>query len=76
MNLDIRILADTGELSRAAAVIFLVAGEEKASALKSVLEGDPGQQTPPAGRIRPERGALTWLVDHPAARLLSQTDPE
>ena len=71
-----RITLTLPVLNSAASIIFLVAGEEKAAALKSVLEGNAGQPIPPAGRIRPERGTLTWLLDRPAARLISQTDPE
>lgn len=55
-------------------VIFLVAGQEKAEALREVLEGSPQPERLPAQAIRPDSGHLLWLVDAGAASLLSQ-DP-
>jgi 6-phosphogluconolactonase len=54
-------------LNRAAAVIFLVQGEEKAEAVRAVLEGDPDPDRYPAQVVRPENGDLLWLVDDAAA---------
>lgn len=51
-------------------VIFLVAGAEKAEALKATLEGNPAEPTP-ARRIRPTTGRVVWMVDDAAASLLS-----
>ena len=51
-------------------VMFLVAGAEKAEALKATLEGDPAEPTP-ARRIRPTTGRDVWKVDQAAASLLS-----
>ncbi len=59
-------------LNRAAALVFLVAGEEKAEALRQVVEGPFEPDRLPAQAIRPESGTLLWLVDGPAARLLSR----
>lgn len=59
-------------LNRAAALVFLVAGEEKAEALRQVVEGPPEPDRLPAQAIRPESGTLLWLVDGAAARLLSR----
>ena len=66
-----RITLTVPVLNNAACVLFLVQGEEKAAALKAVLEGpsNPGQL--PAQLIRPTNGHLLWLVDKAAARLLS-----
>ena len=54
-------------LNRAAAVIFLVAGSDKDSALATVLEGPFEPCGHPAQLIRPDPGELVWLVDLPAA---------
>jgi 6-phosphogluconolactonase len=65
-----RITLTPPVLNGAACVVFLVSGEEKATALKAVLEGRPDPDRLPAQMIRPERGALIWLVDRAAAHLL------
>ncbi|MCC6957995.1 MAG: 6-phosphogluconolactonase [Anaerolineales bacterium] len=52
-------------------VVFLVSGERKAPVLKQTLEPPAGAIPTPAGLIRPRHGDLLWLVDHPAAGLLS-----
>jgi len=52
--------------------MFLVAGEDKATALRAVLEGASEPQTLPAQRVRPRDGELVWLVDRAAARLLKE----
>jgi len=54
----------------AANVVFLVSGEDKAPALKSVLEGPFEPEQLPAQLIRPVDGRLLWIVDQQAARLL------
>ena len=66
-----RITMTVPVLNNAARILFLVQGEEKASALKVVLDGprNPGQL--PAQLIQPANGQLLWLVDKAAARLLS-----
>jgi 6-phosphogluconolactonase len=56
-------------LNSARKVIFLTAGAAKAPALAKVLE-DPTSDYP-ARKIRPIAGSLTWMVDEPAASLLS-----
>ena len=55
-------------INAAARVIFLVSGAEKAKTLKAALS-DGGLL--PAGMVRPVDGTLTWIVDRPAASLLS-----
>lgn len=52
-------------------VLFLAGGDDKAPALKSVLEGPFEPQQLPAQLIHPEAGPLTWIVDAAAARLLT-----
>lgn len=59
-------------LNAAAAVIILVAGAEKAKAVKAVLaDGAPL----PAGMVRPVDGRLVWMLDRPAAALLGVENP-
>jgi 6-phosphogluconolactonase len=53
-------------------IAFLVAGEDKAEALKEVLEGDADPRAYPAKFVRPENGDLIWMVDRAAARLLAK----
>jgi len=67
-----RITLTPPVLNGADCVIFLVSGEEKAMALKAVLEGKPDPDRLPAQMIRPGRGALIWLVDRAAAHLLER----
>lgn len=59
-----RITVTFRTLKEARALLFLVAGAEKAAALGRAIAGDPGV---PAGRIRPRDGTLAWLVDRAAA---------
>jgi 6-phosphogluconolactonase len=56
-------------LNAAAHVIFMVAGADKAEALRKVLEGPPGQL--PAQRVQPLDGSLSWFLDEASARKLS-----
>lgn len=51
-------------------VLFLVAGEDKATALAAVLQGARDVQTWPAQCIQPVSHNLTWFTDRQAARLL------
>jgi len=48
-------------------VLFLVAGANKAEAVRAVLTGPPPAEPLPARRVRPRRGTLTWLLDEAAA---------
>ena len=66
-----RITLTAPALNAARHVLFVVGGDDKAPALKSVLEGRFEPQQLPAQLIHPEAGTLTWLVDAAAARLLS-----
>lgn len=51
-------------------VVFLVSGKDKATALKNVIAGQASYRECPAAGIRPLDGALIWLADKDAARLL------
>lgn len=57
-------------LNRAARVHFLVAGAEKAPAVKQALTGPPDPQTCPAAAVRPIDGTVVWWLDQAAAELL------
>lgn len=59
-------------INNARNVMFLVVGEEKAEALKQVLEGDIQPDKFPSQSVKPENGNLFWLVDEKAASLLNQ----
>ena len=66
-----RITLTAPVFNAGATVLFLVTGENKAPALKAVLEGPYDPDRLPSQLIRPTRGRLIWLLDPPAARLLS-----
>ena len=57
-------------LNNAARLIFMVHGEEKAPALKAVLEGPYEPEQLPAQIIQPKQGKVLWLVDPSAASML------
>ncbi len=59
-------------INRAACVVFVVNGEDKAAPLAEVLEGPPDAERLPSQLIRPSPGELIWLVDRHAAAKLNQ----
>lgn len=59
-------------LNAARRIVFLVAGKNKAAALRDILEGQAPPEDRPAAGVYPTDGMLTWLVDNEAARLLTQ----
>jgi 6-phosphogluconolactonase len=65
----IRLTLTIPAINAAKQVIFLVAGESKAEALKEILEGDADPHEYPAKLIQPEGGPI-WMVDQAAAQLL------
>jgi len=60
-------------LNAARQVVFLVAGEKKASVVKEILEETPALEKYPAAGIAPVAGTLTWLLDRAAASRLRQS---
>ena len=58
-------------LNGARAAVFVVAGEDKAVALRAVLEEPGDAALRPAQGIHPAGGPPAWLVDRRAASLLS-----
>jgi 6-phosphogluconolactonase len=66
-----RITLTAATINNARNVTFLAAGDDKADTLKDVLEGPYQPDLYPSQLIRPRNGALLWLVDEAAARLLA-----
>lgn len=50
------------------AIVFLVAGDNKAEALKEIIEGEADPRGYPAKLIR-SASVPVWTVDRPAAKL-------
>ena len=67
-----RITLTVPVINAARAVAFLVAGEDKAQALREILEGDGDPHVYPAKFVQPD-GDLTWMMDRAAAGLLAET---
>jgi 6-phosphogluconolactonase len=63
-----RITITLPVLNNARAVIFLVSGTSKSTALAHVLEGDEHASGLPATLVHPRRGVLLWFADRDAAR--------
>lgn len=83
-----RITLTPPAIDHAAAVLFLVAGDGKAAAVRAVIKGDEPPALRPARAIGasgasgassairavdPNAGELLWLIDHDAARELSKS---
>jgi 6-phosphogluconolactonase len=66
-----RITLTAPAANNAANVIFMVAGTDKAPALKGVLEGPYEPEQLPSQMIRPVNGKLLWLADTAAGAMLS-----
>lgn len=58
-------------INAAKEIMFVITGQEKAPALKEVLEGNFDPQLYPAQIIKPVIGKITWLLDEAVSRLLS-----
>jgi 6-phosphogluconolactonase len=57
-------------------ILFMVAGKEKALALKGVLEGPYEPEQLPAQLLQPTNGKLLWLVDETAGSMLTNATRE
>jgi len=68
-----RVTLTAPVLNHAVHVVFLVCGEDKASALREVRQGPFQPERLPAQLIRPVDGTLLWLVDRAAG---SQLEPK
>ena len=67
-----RVTLTAPAANNAANVIFMIAGADKACALKAVLEGPYEPEQLPAQMIQPSNGTLSWLVDQAAGSMLSK----
>jgi 6-phosphogluconolactonase len=65
-----RITLTPVAINAAAAVVFLVTGEDKAVTLRAVLKGPRQPEKYPAQLVHPDHGDLTWMVDAAAAAQL------
>jgi 6-phosphogluconolactonase len=63
----IRITLTVPVINAARSVVFLVAGEDKAEALKEILEGDADPREYPA-RLIQSPGGPEWMLDRAAAK--------
>ena len=68
-----RITLTPPVLNAAKDVLFLVCGQDKAEAVHSVLEGPKAPERYPSQLVNPVSGELTWIMDQPAASLLTDT---
>jgi 6-phosphogluconolactonase len=66
-----RITATAPAVNNAGMILLMVAGKDKAPALKAVLEGPYEPEQLPAQLLQPTNGKLLWLVDEPAGSMLS-----
>lgn len=67
-----RVTLTAPAANNAANIIFMIAGADKALALKAVLEGPREPEQLPAQMIQPPNGTLSWLVDQSAGSMLSK----
>ena len=62
-----RVTATYRLLNAASRVVFLVAGKEKANAVRRTLAPGPSEAPTPAALVRPTHGELIWFLDRAAA---------
>jgi len=67
-----RITLTLPVLTHAEQVMFLIQGEDKAPCLKAVLEGPFEPEQLPSQLIQPVDGAVLWLVDGAAGKMLKR----
>jgi len=66
-----RITFTAPAANNAEMILFMVAGKEKALALKGVLEGPYEPEQLPAQLLQPTNGKLLWLLDEAAGSMLA-----
>ncbi len=66
-----RLTLTPSVINRAANIIFLVSGADKASALHEVLEGNHNPEMFPAKIVNPPSGKVFWILDESAAQSLT-----
>jgi 6-phosphogluconolactonase len=67
-----RITCTAPVANNSALIIFMVAGADKAPALKAVLEGPYEPEQLPSQLANPTHGKLVWLLDTTASAMLSK----
>ena len=67
-----RITLTAPLINEACSISFLVYGDDKAEAVKQVLEGERNSEEHPAQLIHPEDGTVDWFLDKSASRLLDK----
>jgi len=67
-----RITCTAPVANNSASIIFMIAGADKAPALKAVLEGPFEPEQLPSQLIKPSNGQLQFLVDSAAGGMLSR----
>ena len=58
-------------INHAERVLFLVSGENKAAAVKNVLQGSVDPEQYPAQFVKPNNGQVVWLMDRAASSRLT-----
>jgi len=66
-----RLTATPPVINNAQRVMFMVAGQGKAAAVKDVIEGPRDPDKFPAQIVEPHHGEVIWILDKAAASLLS-----
>lgn len=66
-----RLTITPSVINHAGNIIILVAGKDKAPALREVLEGENDPKNFPAQIIEPRSGKVCWVLDESAAELLT-----
>lgn len=69
----VRLTLTVPVINAARATRFLVAGKDKAEALKEILEGDADPREYPAKLVRSASGPAVWMVDRAAAGSLEKS---
>ena len=73
---SLRATATYRLLNAARRVVFLVAGKEKANAVRRTLAPEPGEEPTPAARVKPRQGEVVWILDREAASGLPKAAAE
>jgi 6-phosphogluconolactonase len=67
-----RVTMTAPVMNNSARIMFLISGENKAAAVKRVLEGRDGPERVPAHLVEPKDGVVIWMMDQGAASQLSK----
>jgi len=68
-----RVTMTAPVMNNSARIMFLVSGENKAAAVKRVLEGRDDPERVPAHLVAPKDGVVTWVMDKAAASQFSKS---